>query len=222
MTSLKVKDANEIAEAMAKALGGDLFKEASLKKEAMGALETKLVGFITASKVKPPTYDVWMQWWNAYFGGGDVQSKFSAEMYETYKGANADVKINEYRNTVDALKPKAADDQAAEDVEQDAKCPEGCDCAKCACADDQPAPDENTVVALDFAMGHLIKVADALDKKGFAGVARMVDETIEKLAAKKSKKSKKEKEKEEKKEKAEKKKKKKEEKEKKEKEEKKK
>lgn len=69
------------------------------------------------------------------------------------------------------------------------KCPEGCDCGCQECGDGMMMADDPAVaMALSFAISHLVKVADALDNHGFAGIASTVDETIQKLAAKKKKK----------------------------------
>lgn len=38
-------------------------------------------------------------------------------------------------------------------------------------------------IAIDFAIRHMVKLADALDKTGFVGVAGVIDETLQKLAA---------------------------------------
>jgi hypothetical protein len=197
-TSLKEKDANEIAEAMAKALGDDIFNTASVDKEAQSDAFNSFHGEIGDSR----EYDTLVMAYNKWGPGMSSAEKESA-VNEVEKRSG--------RRPPGERVPPAADDQPVSDMVQDAKtCEQGCMCPKCA-----SLVDDQTVVALDFAMGHLIKVADALDKKGFAGVAGMVDETIEKLAAKKDKKEKEEKEKKEKKEKKKEKKEKKEEKEKK-------
>jgi hypothetical protein len=47
--------------------------------------------------------------------------------------------------------------------------------------------DEKTSVALDFTVNNLVKLADALDSNGFSGIANLLDEAIEKVAAKKKK-----------------------------------
>jgi hypothetical protein len=54
-----------------------------------------------------------------------------------------------------------------------------CECPACADA----ADGANLAVAIDFAIRHVVKVADALDKAGFVGVAGALDETLQKLAA---------------------------------------
>ncbi len=72
--------------------------------------------------------------------------------------------------------------QMAEDV-----CPK---CGKMPCACDQAhdgcpecADAGGLAIAIDFAIRHVVKVADALDKAGFVGVAAALDETLQKLAA---------------------------------------
>lgn len=183
MTSLKVKDANEIAEAMAKALGdvefNKIFKSASIEKEAMGPAETELATFIAKCKAGQADNAAWAAMRNKYFGGGEGQTALAAELKQAYGEMNADSKINYYIDAMDACEPAAADDE-----QMVSECSEGCKCAKCM----GDMVDDRTALAIDFAMGHLVKVADALDNKGFSTVAGMIDETIAKLAAKKSKK----------------------------------
>ena len=112
MTSLKVRHANEIAEAMAKMLDDDKFMEVyqPIQKEAAEKEES----------VKE-----------------NVESKVEASEEEKLE-------------------------VQAEEI------------------------DKKTQAALDFTIGNLAKVADALDANGFAGLADIVDETIGKIAEKKS------------------------------------
>lgn len=49
-------------------------------------------------------------------------------------------------------------------------------------ADDEEMADDNFTVAADFAMDHMVKLADALDNRGFSVLASAVDETIEKIS----------------------------------------
>jgi hypothetical protein len=84
---------------------------------------------------------------------------------------------------------KLTQPQAAED--------DGCAAAKdgepCAHDDDEMCPkcsDPGLAIAVDFAIRHVVKVADALDKAGYIGVAGALDETLQKLAAQRSKHSK--------------------------------
>jgi len=174
MTSLKVKDANEIVEAMAKALGGDFLKTAA------GAMSLELLTSLMHSEYmsKKAQYDAM---------GPDKASEAVAAVVW-----NANLSgIQAQENVEPGFLQKAADlrdsymvpSQSADDVQN---CDEGCECPKCAGKEAEPM-DEKTAAAVTFAMNHLVKVADALDKGGFAGVAGLVDETINKLAGKKSK-----------------------------------
>lgn len=56
---------------------------------------------------------------------------------------------------------------------------EGCGKMPCVCAQE--------VVAAEFALNKLVKIADTLDNKGFNSIANILDETMEKLAKKKEK-----------------------------------
>lgn len=160
--SLKNKYVDEITEAMFEKLADssftDLFqKEASLKKEAAGKYESMLVSDI--SKLKSGDYNDWVAIRNKYFGGGDTQTALVSELKTTYgNDLQADEKYDEYRDQVDSLKPQKADDQEV---------------------------DNREVVAAEFTLKHLIKVADVLDANGFEVMAGVLDETIEKVAKKK-------------------------------------
>ena len=63
------------------------------------------------------------------------------------------------------------------------KAEDGCDhmeeetCSKCA--------DSSVLVATDFAIKHMVKIADALDQAGFVGISKIIDETINKLSSNK-------------------------------------
>lgn len=45
-----------------------------------------------------------------------------------------------------------------------------------------PMADDKEVVARQFAVSQLVKIADVLDNRGFASVANIIDETIAKLS----------------------------------------
>lgn len=171
-TSLKNKYANDIVEAMMKKLNDESFtdlfhKEASLNKEGVGQYETMLIGDI--KNLKGANYNEWVAIRNKWFGGGENQSALLAEMKKTYGEMHADEVYNKYNDQVDALEPSAAaDDQKA-------------------CAPKEMANDYE-VVAAEFAIKHLIKIADTLDNRGFKDMAGLLDETIEKVAKKKGKK----------------------------------
>lgn len=198
MTSLKRQDADEIMDAMAKALGGEFLKEASVEKEAQGMSLELLTALMHEEYRKG----------KAQYDAMDAAQASKAISTKIWNENLADIQAQENKEpgflerAADLrdsyMVPKrAADDGAAE---------QPCDDCEEQAAQDQP--DAHTALAIDFAMDHLVKIADALDNKGFAGVASIVDETIEKLAAKKKKNDKKEEEDEKKKKKEEKKKKK--------------
>lgn len=48
-----------------------------------------------------------------------------------------------------------------------------------------PAADDREMIAANFVLKHLVKVADVLDKQGFDVMANLIDETIEKVSKKK-------------------------------------
>jgi len=180
MTSLKRQDADEIIDAMARALGGDMFKAASVEKEAQGMSIELLMALMHEEYRKGKAqYDsmdeaqaskaVSTKVWNENLE--DIQAQENKEPGFLERAADL-------RDSYMVPK-RAADDGAAE---------QPCDDCDEQMAQDQPEREAQTSLAIDFAMGHLVKIADALDNKGFAGVASIVDETIEKLAKKKVKK----------------------------------
>jgi len=160
-TSLKNKHADEILEAMAEQLGDESFtdlfhKEASLKKEAAGALaafKKELAGAKDANQVT--------QIYNKHLDALKAADK------EAGAGGNVDAatqarqdKLKELKKPGETMPPAAADGQLVDDRE---------------------------AIAADFALKHLVKVADTLDKQGFDAMASLLDETIERVAKKKSK-----------------------------------
>jgi hypothetical protein len=76
-----------------------------------------------------------------------------------------------------AVAPPADDKEITE--EEKPEHTEECACMECA--------DKGSVVAADFAIKRMIKLADALDKTGFSGIAELIDESIEKIAKAKQK-----------------------------------
>jgi hypothetical protein len=215
MTSLKAQDANEIALAMAKALGEDIFKLASFEKEAGPEFEAEYSslekqygatgergehegGILKVIASAQPGSKEAVETFNMYFGGGGGDSYLTPELEQNTRfGANWSAAHDALQNALHAMATGApAEDAADEQMVQNAECNK-CPCGKkeCACPkckEQESYIDDRTAVAVDFAMTHLVRVADALDNKGFAGVASMVDDTIQKLAAKKSKKESKE------------------------------
>jgi len=95
-----------------------------------------------------------------YLGGGEFTSALGREGIEDH------TPLRNYADMAAGKKTLAADD----------KCPAAKDgCPECA--------DAGLAVAVDFAIRHVVKVADALDKAGFTGVAETLDETLRKLAS---------------------------------------
>lgn len=79
-------------------------------------------------------------------------------------------------------------------------CEECSDCADCVDAEDAPpegpvgpgaekalqhVDDPKVEAAINFTIQHLTKIANALDNNGYAGLANIIDEAMEKVAAKK-------------------------------------
>jgi len=166
--SLKIEHANEIAEAMAKTLGENFVKQA-----AGPALEG----------------------YKAALGGAEDENSLKTVWNEFLDALNQEESTNE------ALKFQAEKARElglpgyatpmADDATQEADT-----CALCGQKKEQepealPSGDEEvepmawdaqSMVAADFAMNHLVKVADALDGKGFTVVANLIDEALKRLA----------------------------------------
>jgi hypothetical protein len=189
MTSLKVKYANEIAEAMAKSLGDEEFvnlfhKTASIEKEAS------------------PEYDEFVKKFKEYQGspgpGGKENVRDKAEdalkrVKDAKEKATGEKLIKDWYNKEQQAGIKTTPKgQLAEDDCMSADCMEGmlakdccpeCDKKECVCG--------KQAVAAEFALNHLVKLADTLDKQGFDVLANMVDEVTLKVAKKKEKSEKK-------------------------------
>jgi len=97
---------------------------------------------------------------------------------QNYAYAKANTLPEAADDAKDGACPKCGMDKC---VCEKAHCPEHAEaqdgCAACDAADGQLA------VAVDFAIRHMVKIADALDVAGFVGVAGAIDETLQKLAA---------------------------------------
>jgi len=161
--SLKNNYADEILESMSKALDSEeyktMFKTASLVKEAGPALEAfKKDVDVNVGKV-------------------DLEQIYTKHLTALTQEENTEKGIlnqaREYMASVSASKGGAKQPGMAFP-------PASADDTECAC-------DESMAIntAADFAIGQLVKVADALDKKGFDVLASTIDEAIEKVAAKK-------------------------------------
>lgn len=199
-TSLKIQYANEIAEAMAEALG-EKFEKVAFDKEATEAY-SQLMALLPRAEDGMSIMALWKKF-------GPMLS--GAEKESAEEAVNAQhVKVTG-RNMPGFGVPADDAEQAAE-----GGC-EKCKAEPCACmADDvqeadtcelcgQKKPEKSDLdvpedpgaeaepaawdgpeaIAADFAMKHLVNVADALDGKGFKDVANLVDEALQKLAAKK-------------------------------------
>lgn len=185
--SLKHKYADEIAAAMVKSLEdkafmGQFTKEAGASHEA--SLREAIVRGDKAECVKLM---------NTYFGGGEGDTALQAELRTRHGSDDKAIEVtSELRRALSAVcesgigtavPPMAADDECEKCHGKECKCDKEKeeDCQDCG----DNGLDPNTEIALAFAMDHLVKVADALDGRGFAGVAEIVDEAVEKLASKK-------------------------------------
>lgn len=159
MTSLKVRYADEIMDAMAKQLQDEsfvsLFKTAELKKEAGSALEAYKAAL------------------------GTVKNK--AELDAAWAKHHDSVLQEENKEEGVLQKMTCLQTAKARELGLPGYATPGC-------ADDAPATcecDENMQVAAEFAIENLVKIADALDTNGYADLANFVDEAMQKIASKK-------------------------------------
>jgi len=158
MTSLKVKYADETMDAMAKILDSTEFKE--------------IYRTASLNKEAGPAFEAFKKDVDAaVVAKTDLELVYSKHVNDLAQEDNTEPgtvqKAREYMTgkgqpgmTMPPQSPQADD----------------------ACAD---CLDTKELVAADFTMKHLVKIADALDGKGFASLAGIVDEAIEKVASKK-------------------------------------
>jgi hypothetical protein len=196
MTSLKNVHANEIAENLAKLLGDDGFmqihRKASLNVEATPQnLQQFLTGLAQTAKAED-AYALLRK----YVDGktSDGQPYLSPQEAAQAERATRD-HVGKLKQSEIQTVPKGqfADDEEEQDAADGCQHAADATCQQCGDAgmmaddeDEQDANDPALTLAVNFAINHLVKVADALDGNGFAGVANMVDETIQALAKKKS------------------------------------
>lgn len=164
MTSLMVKYANEIAETMAKSLGDEeftkLFKTASVEKTAGPVLEAFKKEIDKAILNRTNLELVYSKFVNP-----EMQPNLTTE---ENKEPGTIVKAREYMSgkAPGMIMPEANDD-----------------CMTADCMEGMMAEDE--IVAAEFTLGHLAKIADVLDNRGFNRLANILDETMQKIASQK-------------------------------------
>jgi len=164
MTSLKIKYANEIAEAMAKTLGDGEFTSVFLKEADMGRGSpafTKFVGDFPAAADKETGLAIW----NENSGGFEEEEVPMAQKMWADKFGQPVPPVSQ------------ADDVQMVEDEQLATDP-------CVCEKEEEA-DDHFDIAADFTLEHLAKLADTLDRKGFSKIADVIDETMKTIASKK-------------------------------------
>lgn len=166
MTSLKVKYADEIVDEMVRLLDTPEFKEmeqirrtAALQKEAGPAFEAFKKDVDVAAGAGTDLELVYSKHANALAQEDNTEpgTVQKAREYMAEKGRGKQPGL---------AMPPATEGTLADDV-----------CAEC--------DDPRVMAAVEFTLKHLVKVADALDGRGFAELAGLVDEAIEKIASKK-------------------------------------
>lgn len=161
MTSLKIKYANEMIESMAKSLGDEEF--------------TKLFKSASLEKIAGQALD-------AFKKDADmaVQAGTDLELVYTKHLGALQQEENTTPGTIEQARRYMASKAATPGHRQPGQVmPEADDC----CMD-----TGKEMVAAEFAVEHLVKIADALDKQGFETLANYIDVTIEHITSKISKK----------------------------------
>jgi hypothetical protein len=158
--SLKVRYADEIVEAMASQLQDESFmgvfqKEASLRREAGAAL-------VAFKKDEDAGVQV----------GTDLDKIYTKHL------PSLQAEENKEQGTISEARKYMAEKARTPGHRQPGLAYPEADDDACEC-------DGKMGVAADFALQHLVKVADALDKHGFATLANELDEAMQKIAAKK-------------------------------------
>lgn len=179
MTSLKIKYANEIAEAMAQALGNEEFtsvfhKQASFKKEAGPALEAYKGDL--ASVTDKSGLEVA---WNKHLPA--LQQEENVEEGTIQAATCAQAAKAQQLGLPGYQVPGCPEAQMAHD--ESCGCPEKMTEWEGVEEEEEEANDQFAIAA-DFTLGHLAKLANALDNQGFEKMADMVDETMQKIAKK--------------------------------------
>ena len=169
MTSLLIKNANEIAEAMAKTLGDteftNMFKTASLEKVAGPVFEAFKVAVDAAVKA-----------------GTDLEQVYTTHLGMLQKEENTEP------GTIDKARAYMAEKARTPGHRQPGQSfPQAADAEPCMSADcmESMMADDKEKVAANFALSHLAKIADTLDKQGFERLANYIDVTMEHIASKK-------------------------------------
>lgn len=173
MTTLKTYHADEIASAMSDQLKNQEFVGLYRKAEAAwwqkGPASQAFKAEMDAAKTQQEAVAVHNKWLAA---GSEGATKLGKE-HDDF------TPLVEYSEERRMKLGQTAEDGAGQEARDEGcpKHPEAQDgCPECADAG-------GLAVAIDFAIRHVVKVADALDKAGFVGVAGALDETLRKLAA---------------------------------------
>jgi ketol-acid reductoisomerase len=163
MTSLLVKNANEIAESMAKSFSNEeftkLFKMSEFKKLSGQALENFKKAIDVA--VQKGT-DLELVYTNHL---GDLQKEENVEEGTITKARQY---MSEKAKTPGHRQPGMTMPQA-----DDKECMSD-DCMKMA--------KDQEIIAAEFVLSHLAKIADVLDGHNFKKLANILDETMQKIS----------------------------------------
>ena len=189
--SLKIQNANEILEAMAETLQSEEFKGLYKKAADEAPLKSEPAHVVPQTSTKPDSTEQKNQKYNSI-----AQKLFNKVIGELTKEQMAQVKA-QYKK----MHPQSADDDVVQNVDDKEETKKLYDEAEKKKKEDEakkakeygkdiPAPPkspsaDDAVIA--YTIQHLTKIANALDSNGYAGLANVIDETIDKVAQKKTK-----------------------------------
>jgi len=173
MTTLKNYHAEDIAAAMAETLADEdfakLYRKASMEKIALTLDEVR-----GALEQAPDPNAKWNQIEPQILEQENKQAGFYGQAKQILREVQSGGRGPGTRSI-----PILNDDGQAED---EAKKPCGCLANQACDHDASEADDAQLAVAMDFAIKHLNKIANALDTAGFPGVAQYIDTTSAHIA----------------------------------------
>jgi len=165
MTTLKHYCSDEIASAFNAKLKDEdfvgLYKKAEDAWWTKGPASQAFKAEMDAAKTQPEAAAIHNKWLAAGSEGATALGK-------EHNDFTPMIEYSEDKQAALESVPQKAEDGCPEHVEAEDGCPQ--------CA------DAGLAIAIDFAIGHVVKLADALDRVGFTKVAQVLDEALQKLS----------------------------------------
>ena len=158
MTNLKAQNIDEIIRGMVDTLGDKEFNSVFNKTASLNKISSD--AFNTFSQMLPKAKD-------------GIEAE---ELFRTYSPGMTDAE----KESATEAKNKKIKELTGHSA-PGSTIPQADDCPECM----EGMLNEKEKVAASFALNHLIKIADTLDKKGFKTLANIIDEAMSKVAEKK-------------------------------------